>query len=42
MRRQLDSRGSALMELIGHELRKMPILPLSLRYPTEGALAARC
>jgi AraC-like DNA-binding protein len=39
---ELDSRGSALMEQIGHELRRMLVLPLSLRYPAEGALAARC
>jgi AraC-like DNA-binding protein len=38
----LDSRGGALMELIGHELQKLPVLPLSLRYPAKGALAARC
>ena len=37
-----DSRADALMELIGHELRQLPLLPLSLRYPAEGALAARC
>jgi hypothetical protein len=42
MRRQLDSRSSALMELIGHKLRRMPVLPLSLRYPAEVALVARC
>jgi AraC-like DNA-binding protein len=39
---ELDSRGGALMELIGHELQKLPVLPLSLRYPAKGALAARC
>jgi AraC-like DNA-binding protein len=39
---ELDSRAGALMELIGHELQKLPVLPLSLRYPAEGALAARC
>jgi AraC-like DNA-binding protein len=38
----LDSRGDALMQLIGHELQQLPVLPLSLRYPSEGALAARC
>jgi AraC-like DNA-binding protein len=38
----LDTRGSALMELIGHELQQLPVLPLFLRYPAEGALAARC
>jgi AraC-like DNA-binding protein len=39
---ELDGRGGALMELIRHELQKLPVLPLSLRYPIEGALAARC
>ena len=39
---ELDSRARALMELIGHELQQLPILPLSLRYPTDGSLAARC
>jgi AraC-like DNA-binding protein len=39
---ELDNRADALMELIGHELQQLPILPLSLRYPAEGALAARC
>jgi AraC-like DNA-binding protein len=39
---ELDNRARALMELIGHELQQLPILPLSLRYPAEGALAARC
>ena len=33
---ELDSRARALMELIGHELQQLPILPLSLRYPTDG------
>ena len=37
-----ESRASAVMELIRHELRQMPILPLSLPYPSHSALAARC
>lgn len=35
-------RAGALMELIHHELRQLPILPLSLQYPSSGLLAARC
>src|SRR6201996_4058941 len=38
----LDTRGNALMDLIGHDLHKRPVLPLFLRYPAEGARAARC
>jgi AraC-like DNA-binding protein len=37
-----DRRAGALMELIGHELQQLPVLPLSLRYPADGALASRC
>lgn len=37
-----DGRAGALMELIRHEMRQLPILPLSLSYPTHEALAARC
>lgn len=37
-----DSRAGALMELIRHEMRQLPILPLSLRHPSQGPLAARC
>lgn len=39
---ELDGRSGALMELIGHEMRQLPILPLSLPYPRHEALAARC
>nr|WP_210301812.1 helix-turn-helix transcriptional regulator [Methylobacterium brachythecii] len=38
----LTGRSGALMELIGHEMRRLPSLPLSLPYPAHGALAARC
>lgn len=38
----LDSRASALMELIRHEMEQLPILPLSLPYPAHSALATRC
>ncbi|MFT4133641.1 AraC family transcriptional regulator [Labrys sp. (in: a-proteobacteria)] len=38
----LDSRSGALMELIRHEMQQMPVLPLSLHYPSHGALALRC
>jgi AraC-like DNA-binding protein len=39
---ELDSRAAALLQLIAHELQQLPVLPLSLRYPADGALAARC
>lgn len=39
---ELDSRAGALMELIHHEMRQLPVLPLSLQYPADGPLAARC
>ncbi|MCE4223163.1 AraC family transcriptional regulator [Methylobacterium sp. C25] len=39
---ELTGRSGALMELIGHEMRRLPSLPLSLPYPAHGALAARC
>lgn len=35
-------RTGALMELILHELRQSPILPLSLPFPKHEALLARC
>lgn len=38
----LDGREGALMHLIHHEMRRLPILPLSLHFPTHGPLAARC
>ena len=37
-----DSRAGALMTLIQYEMRQLPILPLSLRYPAHEALAAKC
>lgn len=39
---ELDGRAGALMELIQHEMRQLPVLPLSLQYPTHGLLAERC
>jgi AraC-like DNA-binding protein len=38
----LGGRGGALMTLIQHELRHLPVLPLSLPCPSEGPLGARC
>lgn len=37
-----DSRAGALMTLLQHEMRNMPVLPLSLPFPRHPALAARC
>jgi AraC-like DNA-binding protein/mannose-6-phosphate isomerase-like protein (cupin superfamily) len=37
-----DSRAGALMTLLQHEMRQMPVLPLSLPFPRHPALAARC
>lgn len=42
LEQDLDSRASALMALIHHEMRQLPALPLSLRYPAHGPLAAQC
>jgi AraC-like DNA-binding protein len=39
---KLDGRAGALMELIRHEMQQLPELPLSLHYPSDGPLAARC
>jgi AraC-like DNA-binding protein len=39
---ELGGRAGALMELIQHEMRQLPALPLSLQYPTHGPLAERC
>ena len=36
---ELTGRAGAMMELIQHEMRQLPILPLSLRFPTQGRLA---
>ncbi|HLJ72798.1 MAG TPA: helix-turn-helix transcriptional regulator [Roseiarcus sp.] len=38
----LGGRGGALMALVLHEIRRLPALPLSLPFPTHGALAERC
>jgi AraC-like DNA-binding protein len=37
-----DSRAGALMALIQHEMRRLPVLPLSLPFPADGPLARRC
>jgi len=37
-----DSHAGALMALIQHELRQLPVLPLSLPFPAHAALAERC
>ena len=37
-----DSRAGALMTLILHEIRQLPVVPLSLPFPTHGPLAAYC
>jgi hypothetical protein len=39
---ELTGRAGALMTLIRHEMRQLPVLPLSLPYPANGALATRC
>ena len=36
------SHSGALMALIQHEMRGLPVLPLSLPFPTYDALAGRC
>jgi AraC-like DNA-binding protein len=36
------SRADAIMDLIQREMPQLPALPLSLQYPTQGALAERC
>ena len=38
----LDGRAGALMVLIQHEMRHLPVLPLSLPCPMQGPLAVRC
>lgn len=38
----LGGRSGALMALIGHEMGRLPELPLSLQYPADPGLAARC
>jgi AraC-like DNA-binding protein len=37
-----SGRPGALMELIRHEMLRLTVLPLSLRYPALGPLAERC
>jgi AraC-like DNA-binding protein len=37
-----DRRASALMDLIAHEMRRLPALPLSLHHPADGPLAELC
>ncbi|HEY4134401.1 MAG TPA: helix-turn-helix transcriptional regulator [Alphaproteobacteria bacterium] len=37
-----ESRAGALMTLILHEMRQLPVLPLSLPFPAQDALARRC
>jgi AraC-like DNA-binding protein len=39
---ELEGRAGALMQLIAYEMQQLPILPLSLRYPADGPLSARC
>jgi AraC-like DNA-binding protein len=39
---ELTGRSWALMELIQHEMRQLPVLPLSLSFPSHGPLAALC
>ncbi len=37
-----DSRAGALMTLLQHEMRQLPVLPLSLPFPAHGPLARCC
>ncbi|HTH96469.1 MAG TPA: helix-turn-helix transcriptional regulator [Stellaceae bacterium] len=39
---EADSHAGALMALIQHEMRQLPVLPLSLPLPVHAALARRC
>jgi AraC-like DNA-binding protein len=39
---ELAGRSGAMMELIQHEMRQLPVLPLSLSFPAHGQLAALC
>lgn len=39
---ELEGRGGTLMKLIQLEMQQLPVLPLALRYPADGPLAARC
>jgi AraC-like DNA-binding protein len=38
----LGGRAGALMALIQHEMRRLPVLPLSLPFPADTRLAERC
>jgi AraC-like DNA-binding protein len=38
----LKGRAGTLMDLIHHEMQRLPALPLSLKYPAHGPLAVRC
>lgn len=38
----LVGRSGALMELVQHEMRESPVLPLSLHFPAEGRLSELC
>ncbi len=37
-----ESHAGALMALLQHEMRRLPVLPLSLPFPANAALADRC
>jgi len=37
-----ESRAGALMTLLQHEMRQMPVLPIALPFPQHAALARRC
>jgi hypothetical protein len=39
---ELQGRAGVLMQLIMHEMQQLAVLPLSLPYPSQGALSARC
>jgi len=39
---EAGSRAGAIMDLIRQEMPRLPVLPLSLQYPTHGPLAERC
>ena len=38
----LEGRAGAMMELIQHEMRQVPVLPLSLHFPAHGKLSVLC
>jgi AraC-like DNA-binding protein len=39
---EFEGRAGAVMELIRHEMRQLPTLPLSLQFPLHGPLSALC